>query len=72
MSSTPTVDAHDLSLSDLVELNSGGPPMTVIEITTPGRNIDGTDIVVWWRAEDGSPQIAEFDSRCVHHASLSR
>jgi hypothetical protein len=56
-------------VGDIVELNSGGPPMTVAGISTPGRNTDvpGTsDIVVWWRLKSGKPQIAELDSRCVH------
>lgn len=50
---------------DSVVLNSGGPWMTVVEITTPGRDKDNSDAVVWWRAADGTPQIAEFDLRCV-------
>lgn len=51
---------------DVVELNSGGPPMAVIEATFPGRDGIGTsDIVVWWRSGDGKPQIMEIDSRCV-------
>lgn len=49
-----------------VELNSGGPPMAIIERVTPGRGGDGTaDLVVWWRATDGTPQIFEVDARCV-------
>ncbi len=49
--------------------------MTLIQITTPGRNTDvlGTaDIVAWWRMEDGSPQIIELDSRCVRLVPLTR
>ncbi len=71
MSSIPIVDSHDLALGDIVELNSGGPPMTIIEIAMPGRNTDissTSDVVAWWRAEDGSPLIVELDSRCVRLA----
>jgi hypothetical protein len=74
MSSIPIADSHDLVLGDSVELNSGGPSMTVIEITVPGRNTDissTSDVVAWWRAKDGSPQIVELDSRCVRPARLT-
>lgn len=57
----------DLLLGDIVELNSGGPPMTIIELTTPGKSgeRDSVDAVAWWRADGDSPQIIEIDSRCV-------
>lgn len=63
--------SRGFALGNSVELNSGGPPMTIIQITVPGRDTDvhGTsDIVAWWRAEDGSPQIIELDARCVRPA----
>lgn len=63
------------TLGDIVELNSGGPPMTVVGISTPGRNTDvpGTsDVVVWWRAKNRAPQIAELDSRCVRRLACAR
>lgn len=51
-----------------VELKSGSLPMRVVEVVRPGRNTDvpdTSDVVAWWRAEDGTPQIAELDTRCV-------
>lgn len=63
-----------LELGDVVELNSGGPPMIVVALVTPGRNVDlspsspsspSSDVVAWWRAKDGVPQIIELDARCV-------
>jgi hypothetical protein len=42
--------------------------MAVVGISTPGRNTDirvTSDVVVWWRAKNGKPQIAELDARCV-------
>jgi hypothetical protein len=62
------------AVGDIVELNSGGPPMTVAGITTPGRNTDvpGTsDLLVWWRLKNGKPQITEFDSRCVQRLATA-
>jgi hypothetical protein len=58
--------ARNIALGDIVE--SGGPPMVVVGISTPGRNTDirvTSDVVVWWRAKNGKPQIAELDTRCV-------
>ena len=56
----------DITCGDAVVLNSGGPPMAVVEITltSPGP----VAVVAWWRAEDGTPQIVEIDARCVHRA----
>lgn len=46
--------------------------MRVVEVVRPGRHTDALDtfdVVAWWRAEDGTPQIAEFDARCVRPAA---
>jgi hypothetical protein len=58
------MSSRTLDPGDTVELNSGSPPLTVIEVTTPGRNPDGEDVVVWWRSNDGEPRILELDTRC--------
>jgi len=54
------------TLGDIVELNSGGSPMTVVGISTPGRNTDvpGTsDVVVWWRAKTSLRRLADRSPR---------
>lgn len=60
----PSDIAVDVAVGDGVELNSGGPLMTIVEITTQGRN-GGTDVVAWWRNAEERPHILEIDARCV-------
>ena len=56
--------ADGVNVGDTVALNSGGPPMAVVEVTTTEAD-QSTKIVAWWRAADKTPQIIEIDTRCV-------
>ena len=56
MSQTST----DLNIGDIVQLNSGGPDMRIVDFPT--------DLVtVRWDAADGEPQMSYFPKVCVRH-----
>lgn len=58
----PGMSDDALGVGDIVTLNSGGPPMTVVEVV---EHDGGASAVAWWRALDGKPQILDIDVRCL-------
>jgi hypothetical protein len=50
---------------DIVELNSGSPRMTVLEVSAPGRDPESEDVIAWWLGPSDEPQIARFDVRML-------
>lgn len=64
MTASVQLSRPGLTEGEFVKLNSGGPPMQIVERTIQ-PDADIIKLVAWWRNADGVPQIHEFDARCV-------
>jgi uncharacterized protein YodC (DUF2158 family) len=60
--------ARGIGLGSVVQLNSGGPGMTVGRITCAKAGPEGPEVEMLechWIDDSGAPQIADFPAACV-------
>ena len=53
-----------LRVGDIIELNSGGPRMLIVDIAAAGT------IIAAWRDSSGMASEGSFLGRCVHRIDL--